>query len=72
MRHESPIMPHASQLQLAKALVTIRTDVMYQLEDLVIQDFDRELAEHVWKIPDSLKLLGDTRKAGKIKGLFGK
>lgn len=66
------LKPHAAQLQLAKALTTLRGDQTYQLEDLVIQDFDKELANHVWKIPDSLKLLGDTRKAAKIKGLFGR
>jgi DNA polymerase-1 len=66
------LKPHAAQLQLARALVTLKTDVTYQLEDLVIQDFDKELTEHVWKIPDSLKLLGDTRKAASIKGLFGR
>ena len=66
------LLPHAAQLQLAKALTTLRTDMVYQLEDLVIQDFDPQLTEHIWKIPDSLKLLGDTRKAAKIKGLFGK
>ncbi len=66
------LKPHAAQLQLAKMLTTLRTDVTYKLEDLVIQDFDKELTNHVWKIPDSLKLLGDTRKAATIKGLFGR
>ena len=66
------LLPHAAQLQLAKALTTLRADMVYQLEDLVIQDFDPQLTDHVWKIPDSLKLLGDTRKAAKIKGLFGR
>lgn len=66
------LKPHAAQLQLAKSLTTLKGDQTYQLADLVIQDFDRQLIDHVWKIPDSLKLLGDTRKAAKIKGLFGK
>lgn len=64
------LKPHAAQLQLARALTTLRGNLVYELEDLVIQDFDKELANHVWKIPDSLKLLGDTRKAATIKGLF--
>ena len=66
------LRPHSAQIQLARALTTLKTDVVYKLEDLVIQDFDIELTEKVWKIPDSLKLLGDTRKAATIKGLFGR
>lgn len=66
------LKPYSQRLRMAKALTTLRGDLIYQLEDLVIQDFDPQLMEHVWKIPDSLKLLGDTRKAAKIKGLFGR
>jgi DNA polymerase-1 len=66
------LKPHAQQLRLAKALTTLRGDLVYQLEDLVISEFDPALTEHVWKIPESLRLLGDTRKAATIKGLFGR
>jgi DNA polymerase-1 len=66
------LKPHSQQLRLAKALVTLRKDLVYELDDLVIQDFDPKLTDHVWKIPESLRLLGDTRKAATIKGLFGR
>lgn len=66
------LRPHFGIIRLGKKLTTLRRDQHYDIEDCVIQPFDSELQDYVWKIPDSLKLLGDTRKAAGIKGLFGR
>lgn len=66
------LKPYLAEVALAKKLVTLRRDQTYVLEDMTIEPFDESLSELVWKVPDSLKLLGDTRKASVIKGLFGK
>jgi DNA polymerase-1 len=66
------LRPHFATIQMAKKLTTLRCDQSYDIDDLVIEEFDSELQDHIWKIPDSLKLLGDTRKAATIKGLFGR
>jgi DNA polymerase-1 len=65
------LLPYNKILKINKKLITLRTDQTYKLEDLTIENFDAELQDHIWKIPDSLKQLGDTRKASKIRGLFG-
>lgn len=66
------LKPHFAIIRLGKQLTTLRRDQHYDIEDCVIQPFDSELQDLVWRIPDSLKQLGDTRKAAGIKGLFGR
>jgi DNA polymerase-1 len=61
----------SKSLQIARKLVTLRRDINYKLDDLVPNAPDVEtLSELVWKVPDSLKELGDARKAARFKGLF--
>ena len=66
------LLPYLDIIQLSRALVTLKKDIHYELKDLIIQDFENELTEYVWKIPDALKDLGDVRKAASIRGLFRK
>lgn len=73
LRHkkvQEQLRPHMATLRLARQLVKLKTDVSFVLDDLVVQDFENELTDHIWKIPEALKSLGDTRKAANIKGLF--
>lgn len=65
------LRPHRSTLSIARQLVTLKTDVKFNLDDLAIKEIDDELAQHVWEIPKSVKDLGDIRKASSMKGLFG-
>jgi DNA polymerase-1 len=65
------LKPHKKTLLIAKKLVTLRTDITFKIENLVIKDVDQELLKHVWAIPQSLKELGEARKLSKMKGLFG-
>jgi DNA polymerase I len=66
------LKPHAATLHLAKSLVNLSSEVSYVLKDLEIREFSNEISEHVWKIPDSLKNLGDVRRSSSIRGLFGR
>lgn len=65
------LKPHRATLNIAKQLVTLRTDVKFRLEDLTVKDVSDELAQHVWEIPKAVRDLGDIRKAASMKGLFG-
>lgn len=66
------LKPHLKTINLSHRLTVLRDDQHYNMDDCVIQPFDQELNDYVWKIPQSLKELGDTRKASSIKGLFGR
>lgn len=75
LKHEevrSKLLPHAKTLSLAKKLVTLKADITYKLDDLVPQQINTDLKDVVWQIPQALKDLADFRKAGSMKGLFGK
>lgn len=65
------LKPHKKTLTIARKLVTLRTDIKFKIENLVIKDVDQDLLKHVWAIPQSLKELGEARKLAKMKGLFG-
>lgn len=62
---------HRRTLAMARKLVTLKTDVKYDIEDLVPQKIDTALKELVWAVPDTLKDLAESRKMSKMKGLFG-
>lgn len=66
----SVLTPHKKTLLIARQLVTLKTDVKYELGRLIIRDVDQELANHVWDIPKALKELGEARKLQTMKGLF--
>jgi DNA polymerase I len=75
LRHkkvQEQLRPHMATLRLARQLVKLKTDISFVLDDLVVEDFENELTDYVWKIPEALKNLGDTRKAASIKGLFSR
>lgn len=65
------LVANKSTLSIAKKLVTLRSDVVFDIEDVTIKDIDDALLSMVWEVPKSIKELGEARKASKLKGLFG-
>lgn len=61
---------HMSVLVMARKLVTLRTDLKFDVTEMIPNKIDPQLEEHIWSIPSALKDLADSRKLLKLKGLF--
>jgi DNA polymerase I len=65
------LSPHMDKLVMARKLVTLKTDIKFDIDEMVPKKINPDLADLVWAIPSSLKDLADSQKLLKMKGLFG-